>query len=69
MIAFGMPGGHELLIITILVVLIFGASRLPQIGDALGRSIRAFKRSVKGENEIEISAKVDSTPLDSGRED
>jgi len=68
-IAFGMPGGHELLIITILVVLIFGASRLPQIGDALGRSIRAFKRSVKGENEIEISAKVDSTPLDSGRED
>ena len=69
MIAFGMPGGHELLIITILVVLIFGAARLPQIGDALGRSIRAFKRSVKGENEIEISAKVDSTPLDSGRED
>jgi len=68
-IAFGMPGGHELLIITILVVLIFGASRLPQIGDALGRSIRAFKRSVKGENEIEIRAKVDSAPLDSGQED
>ena len=64
-----MPGGHELLIITILVVLIFGASRLPQIGDALGRSIRAFKRSVKGENEIEIRAKVDSSPLDSGHED
>ena len=69
MIAFGMPGGHELLIIAIVVVLIFGASRLPQIGDALGRSIRAFKRSVKGENEIEISAKIDGKPIEGPADD
>ena len=69
MIAFGMPGGHELLIIALVVVLIFGASRLPQIGDALGRSIRAFKRSVKGENEIEITAKVEPTRVDGVSED
>jgi len=68
-IAFGMPGGHELLIIAIVVVLIFGASRLPQIGDALGRSIRAFKRSVKGENEIEITAKVEPTTADGTSDD
>jgi len=69
MIAFGMPGGHELLIIAIVVVLIFGAARLPQIGDALGRSIRAFKRSVKGENEIEVTAKVDHKPIDGSSDD
>jgi len=68
-IAFGMPGGHELLIIAIVIILIFGASRLPQIGDALGRSIRAFKRSVKGENEIEITAKVEPNPLEQPGDD
>jgi sec-independent protein translocase protein TatA len=64
-----MPGGHELLIIAIVIVFIFGASRLPQIGDALGRSIRAFKRSVKGENEIEVNGQVKPKSLDGSKDD
>ncbi|MCC7384230.1 MAG: twin-arginine translocase TatA/TatE family subunit [Deltaproteobacteria bacterium] len=46
---------HEVLIIVFVVVLIFGAPKLPQIGDALGRSIRNFKRSLKGDNEIDVT--------------
>jgi sec-independent protein translocase protein TatA len=45
---FGLP---ELLIILLVVLLIFGARRLPEIGSSLGRSIRTFKNSLTGEDE------------------
>lgn len=50
-----MPGMGELLIILLIVLLIFGAGKLPAIGDALGRSIKNFKRSATGGDEIEVS--------------
>ena len=50
-----MPGMGELLIILLIVLLIFGAGKLPAIGDALGRSIKNFKRSATGDNEIEVN--------------
>src|SRR6185503_6615464 len=40
-----MPGMGELIVILIIVLVIFGANKLPQIGDALGRSIKNFKRA------------------------
>jgi sec-independent protein translocase protein TatA len=48
-----MPGMGELIVILIIVLVIFGANKLPQIGDALGRSIKNFKRAsnVEGEDE------------------
>ena len=49
---------HNLLIILLVVVLIFGASKLPQIGDGMGKAIRNFKKSVK-ETEEEVE---DITP-------
>lgn len=49
-----MPGMGELLIILLIVLLIFGAGKLPAIGDALGRSIKNFKRSATGTDEIEV---------------
>ncbi len=49
------PSFHEILIIVFVVILIFGAPKLPQIGDALGRAIRNFKKGVKGENEIDVT--------------
>lgn len=52
-----MPGMGELLIILLIVLLIFGAGKLPQIGDSLGRSIRNFKRASNSEDEIEVSKK------------
>jgi sec-independent protein translocase protein TatA len=69
-----MPGMGELLIILVIVLLIFGAGKLPQIGDALGRSIRNFKRSSGGEDEIEVSKKKElagdkAKELDAGDDD
>ncbi|HRC56149.1 MAG: twin-arginine translocase TatA/TatE family subunit [Myxococcales bacterium] len=49
-----MPGMGELLIIMAIVLLIFGAGKLPQIGDALGRSIKNFKRASNADDEIEV---------------
>ncbi len=39
----------ELLVILVIVVLIFGAGKLPQLGDALGRGIRNFKKATGNE--------------------
>ncbi len=44
-------GLTELLLILLVVLLIFGASRLPGVGSALGKGIRSFKSSVTGEDE------------------
>jgi sec-independent protein translocase protein TatA len=52
-----MPGMGELLIILLIVLLIFGAGKLPAIGESLGRSIRNFKRSAQADDEIEVSKK------------
>ena len=43
-------GVPELVIILIIVVVIFGASRLPQLGKGLGRGIKNFKSSVKDDS-------------------
>lgn len=43
-----MPGPLEVIIILLVVLLLFGAKRLPEIGRALGEGIREFKKSIKG---------------------
>ena len=53
MFGFGMP---ELIIILVIVLVVFGAGRLPEIGGALGKSIRNFKKAANGKEEIEIKA-------------
>ena len=50
--------GHwELLIILVIVMIIFGAGKLPQIGEGLGKSIRNFK---KGVSDVETEIKKES---------
>ncbi len=44
---FGPIGLPEMLIILLIVILLFGANRLPEIGRGLGKGIRNFKESVK----------------------
>ncbi|MFW9604627.1 MAG: twin-arginine translocase TatA/TatE family subunit [Trichlorobacter sp.] len=56
MFGFGLP---ELIIILVIVLVIFGGSRLPEIGSALGKSIKNFKNSSTGKDEIEINPKKD----------
>ncbi len=61
---FSKIGLPEILIILAVVLLLFGATRLPQLGNSLGRSIREFKSGMKGagENDEKPSApaKADS---------
>lgn len=45
---FGLSLGH--LIIVALVILLFGARRLPELGHALGKGFSAFKRGLEGKN-------------------
>lgn len=51
-------GWAEWAIILVIIVIIFGASRLPEVGRGLGKGIQEFKKSVKGEPEP--PEKVDS---------
>lgn len=55
-------GFPELLIILVIVVLIFGAGKLPQLGDALGRSIKNFKKATNAEDEIDVTPRQDGLP-------
>ena len=45
-------GMSELLIILLIILIIFGVGKLPEIGSALGKGIRNFKKSVNENNEI-----------------
>lgn len=47
----GLP---ELLIILLLVVVLFGSRRLPEVGRALGEGIRNFKKGIHGDTEVEV---------------
>lgn len=69
-----MPSVGELLIVLLIVLLIFGAGKLPAIGDALGRSIKNFRRGASGTDELEVSkaGEIDTKrrgELDQGKRD
>jgi sec-independent protein translocase protein TatA len=51
---FGLGVG-ELLVILVIVLIIFGAGKLPEIGEGLGRGIRSFRKAVKTPDEIDIT--------------
>lgn len=53
---FGGLGMGELVLIFLVVLLLFGAKRLPEIGSSLGKGIREFKGSLR---EIETELKID----------
>ena len=53
------PGLTELIIILVIVIVIFGATRLPQIGEGLGKGIRNFRIGIKEAREIDVTPKDD----------
>lgn len=48
-------GMGELVVILLIVMLVFGASRLPQIGEGLGKAIRGLKRGLNSDEDIEVT--------------
>jgi sec-independent protein translocase protein TatA len=56
-----MPGFQELLIILLIVLVIFGASKLPQLGRGLGEGIRNFRKGLKNEDDSEARPESDAS--------
>ena len=56
-------GMLELVIILVIIMIIFGANKLPQMGAGLAKGIRNFKKGIDGKEEIDITPKnIEETP-------
>lgn len=66
---FGM-GLPELLVILVIVLIIFGAGKLPELGDNLGKGIRNFRKATSEPDAIDVTPKQGSAtgPADSTRD-
>jgi sec-independent protein translocase protein TatA len=60
---FGSLGFTELILILIIVLIIFGAGKLPQLGEGLGKAIKGFKKSVHEAETIEAEAQIQSPSI------
>jgi sec-independent protein translocase protein TatA len=63
---FGSMGITELVLILFIVLVIFGAGKLPQLGEGLGKAIKGFKKSVHEADAIELEAAKQETPAPAG---
>ncbi len=52
---FGSFGWMELLLILIIVLIIFGAGKIPQLGEGLGKAIKGFKKSVAEADALDVT--------------
>ena len=66
MMGIGFP---ELMIILVIIMIIFGAGKLPEIGSAFGNSIKNFKKSMKDAEEIKEVTNLESTETGEGSND
>lgn len=51
MLMYGMPGPFELAVIFLVVLLVFGPSKLKDVGRSLGQGIREFRKAMRGGDE------------------
>ena len=57
---FGSFGWMELLLILIIVLIIFGAGKIPQLGEGLGKAIKGFKKSVNEADALDVTASAEN---------
>ena len=62
-LAIGMPGGPELLIILFVVLLLFGAKKLPELSRSLGKSLGEFKKGQKEGDQPDPEDEVEKKEL------
>jgi sec-independent protein translocase protein TatA len=68
LLLFWAPGGWELIIILVIVLILFGANRLPQLAKGMGESIRNFKTGMsEAEAEEEKKAKASEEKKDKAK--
>ena len=65
---FGNLGFSEIMILMVVVLLVFGAKRLPEIGQSLGKGIREFKRSFSEAGDAVTSVSPSDDRLSTGRQ-
>ncbi len=51
---------QELLVILVIVIVLFGATRLPEIGKGVGQAIKNFKKGMSEPDEIDVTPKKES---------
>jgi sec-independent protein translocase protein TatA len=61
---FGSLSGGEIVILLLIVLLVFGAGRLPEAGKAVGKGLREFKRALS-----EAESSIHQVPPETGREE
>lgn len=61
---FGMPGGWELALIILVIILLFGAKKIPDLARGLGKGIREFKDATK-----EIKDEIEKEPNSDKKEE
>ena len=54
---FGSLGGTELIIALVIILLLFGAKRIPELAKGLGSGVREFRKGTRGEGEVEEEKK------------
>jgi sec-independent protein translocase protein TatA len=54
-------GTQELIIIFLIVMVLFGASRLPEIGSGIGKAIKNFKKATSEPEEIDVTPKKEAS--------
>ncbi len=64
-LAIGMPGGSELLVILFVILLLFGAKKLPELSRALGKSLGEFKKGQREGAEPDPVDKSDTKSIES----
>ncbi len=64
----GMPGGTELLIIFGIIVLLFGAKKIPDLAKGLGKGIKNFKSEMKESDEPEVVTTEEPKKVESSEE-
>ena len=62
-------GTTELIVILVLVLVIFGAGKLPEIGGALGKGIRSFRKAASERDEIDVTPHQDEKKGEQNRPD
>ena len=60
-------GTTELLVVLGIVIVLFGARRLPELGSGLGKAIKNFKAGISGQNEIDVTP--DKQEVNDGKPD
>jgi TatA/E family protein of Tat protein translocase len=59
---FGIGHGPEIIILLVVVLLVFGPGKLPEIGSAFGRGIREFKDATNGLHDSPTTPTIQQTP-------